>query len=76
MKRVFRCNKNLYMRGSRDKVFTNGQEYVLDGLTGISWLIDNHGTPHGIGDKWMKHFTEVTKHKMLKEYFGMKIDVK
>ena len=55
---VWRCNRTLYMEGTKDVAFTKGNEYKQTSK-GLLEAIDDEGTPHGIGGKWEKYFTAI-----------------
>jgi hypothetical protein len=53
---VWICTKNLYMNGTKDKVFTKGREYKQI-VRNYEQVIDDEGEAHSIGGTWLKYFT-------------------
>lgn len=54
---IWRCTKNLYMKGTKERVFTKGKEYKQT-VRGCLIVNDDTGTPHSFGE-WEKHFTSI-----------------
>ena len=54
---ISRCNKNLYMKGTKDRVFTKGKEYKQT-VRGCLVAKDDTGTEHTFGE-WEKYFTSI-----------------
>jgi len=54
---IWRCTKNLYMKGTKDRVFTKGKEYKQT-KRGCLIANDDTGTEHSFGE-WDKYFTSI-----------------
>jgi hypothetical protein len=54
---IWRCTKNLYMKGTKDRVFTKGKEYKQT-MRGCLITNDDTGTKHSFGE-WEKYFTSI-----------------
>jgi hypothetical protein len=63
LKTIVKCNKSLKHSDGTES-FTKGNEYsgricnVIANLT----VTNNQGQPHRIGEKWAKHFTNISKY--------------
>ena len=54
---IWRCTKNLYMEGTKDRVFTKGKEYEQT-IRGRLIVNDDTGAGHSFGE-WEKYFTSI-----------------
>jgi len=54
---IWICNKNLYMKDTKERVFTKGKEYKQT-MRGCLIVNDDTGTEHSFGE-WEKHFTSL-----------------
>lgn len=55
---IWRCKRTLYMQGTKDVVFTKGNEYKQT-RKDLLEVVDDQGEAHRIGGKWRKYFTAI-----------------